>query len=192
MSNIKTIEWLGGFVRLIDQTKLPDKLEYVDIKSSNGMGMAIKDMLVRGAPAIGISGAFGVVLGAMEIANIKNKGQFLERLEIIGEKLKAVRPTAVNLMWAVDKQINFAKSLNSNDTGIIVKELTDNAIKMLGEDIQINKSIGKYGAEVVPKGAGILTHCNAGALATAGYGTALGVIRSAFEKDPTIKVSCCR
>jgi len=187
-SNIKTIEWQNGQVRLIDQTKLPYKLEYVDITSSNQMGEAIRDMIVRGAPAIGIAGAFGLVLGAMEIADFQDKMSFLSKLENIGDYLKSVRPTAVNLMWAIDKQLNFAKSLNHNNPADLIRELTQNAIRMHGEDIEINKKIGKYGAEVVPKGAGILTHCNAGALATVGYGTALGVIRAAFEKDPTVQV----
>ena len=187
-SKIKTIEWQNGQVRLIDQTKLPYEFEYVNIATSTQMGEAIRDMLVRGAPAIGIAGAFGLVLGAMEIADSQDKNSFLIKLEKIGEYLKSVRPTAVNLMWAIDKQLNFAKSLSHNNLADIIRELTKNAIKMHGEDIEINKNIGKFGAEVVPTGAGILTHCNAGALATVGYGTALGVIRAAFEKDPTIKV----
>ena len=110
-SKIKTIEWQNGQVRLIDQTKLPYKFEYVNITSSNQMGDAIRDMIVRGAPAIGIAGAFGLVLGAMEIVDSQDKKSFLAKLEKIGEYLKLVRPTAVNLMWAVDKQLNFAKSL---------------------------------------------------------------------------------
>lgn len=187
-SNVKTIEWLNGKVRLIDQTKLPYKTEYVDIETSKQMGDAIKDMIVRGAPAIGISGAFGLVLGAKEIDKNSSREGFIIKLVQIGTYLKSVRPTAVNLMWAVDRQLEFVKASNYNTSSEFIEGLTQNAIKMLNEDIEINKLIGKYGAEVVPKGAGILTHCNAGALATAGYGTALGVIRSAFEKDPSIKV----
>ena len=187
-SNIKTIEWLNDKVRLIDQTKLPYQTEYVDISTSKQMGDAIKDMIVRGAPAIGISGAFGVVLGAREISDKLDRDSFLFELDQTGSYLKSVRPTAVNLMWAVDRQLKFAKASNYNTPSEFISGLTQNAVKMLNEDIEINKLIGKYGSEVVPNSAGILTHCNAGALATAGYGTALGVIRSAFEKDPTIKV----
>jgi methylthioribose-1-phosphate isomerase len=187
-SNIKTIEWQGNYVRLIDQTKLPYEFKMVDIKSYEEMATAIKDMLIRGAPAIGIAGAFGIALGAREISDITNTSEFIQELEKIGDYLKSTRPTAVNLGWAVDRQINFAKSLNHKDSASLTIALTENAVKMLDEDIEINKKIGKNGAEVVPEGATILTHCNAGALATAGYGTALGVIRSAYEKDPTIRV----
>ena len=187
-SNVRTIEWNNGSVRLIDQTKLPYNLEMVDIKTYKEMGLAIKNMLVRGAPAIGIAGAFGLALGAQEISNITDKAQFMEKIEVIGEYLKSTRPTAVNLSWAIDRQLNYIKSLESNSVSSLVEALIENAIKMHDEDIEINKTIGKYGAQEVPEGATILTHCNAGALATAGYGTALGVIRAAYEKDPTIRV----
>ncbi|HBH18260.1 MAG TPA: S-methyl-5-thioribose-1-phosphate isomerase [Cyanobacteria bacterium UBA9579] len=187
-SNVKTIEWNEDHVTLIDQTQLPYNFETVDITDYQQMGTAIKDMLVRGAPAIGIAGAFGIALGAQELSHIDSKSEFFKRLEEIGDYLKSTRPTAVNLMWAVDRQLNFAKSVNSEDVSLITDALIENAIKMHDEDIEINKKIGKHGAELVPEGATILTHCNAGALATAGYGTALGVIRAAYEKDPTIRV----
>ena len=187
-SNVRTIEWHKNHVKLIDQTKLPYEFEIVEVKNSQDMGIAIKDMLVRGAPAIGVAGAFGIALGAMELSHINNKGDFIQGLEKIGEYLKSTRPTAVNLMWAVDRQLNFAKTLNSENINFIVSALIENAIKIHDEDIEINKKIGKNGAELVPEGATILTHCNAGALATAGYGTALGVVRAAYEKDPTIRV----
>ena len=187
-SKINTIEWIDNFARLIDQTKLPYNLEMVDIKTYKEMGMAIKDMLVRGAPAIGIAGAFGVALCAQELAGAGSRDEFISDLEKIAEYLKSTRPTAVNLSWAVDRQMNFVKSSSNDNVGALTDSLIDNAKKMHDEDIEINKKIGDYGAEVVPRGAGILTHCNAGALATAGYGTALGVIRSAYKKDPSIKV----
>lgn len=187
-SNIKTIEWNNNCVRLIDQTKLPHKFETVDIESSQEMGMAIKDMLVRGAPAIGVAGAFGIALGAKELSEITDKNKFIQELEKIGDYLKSTRPTAVNLSWAVDRQINFIKNSKLESVGLMTNTLINNAIKIHDEDIEINKNIGQNGAAIVPKGASILTHCNAGALATAGYGTALGVIRAAYEKDPTIQV----
>jgi methylthioribose-1-phosphate isomerase len=187
-SKVKTIEWNNGLVRLIDQTKLPYEVRMVDIKTYKEMGMAIKDMLVRGAPAIGIAGAFGVALGAQELGHITDKNDFFQQIKETGEYLISTRPTAVNLSWAVNRQLDFAESLKDKDVNTITKSLINNAIAMHDEDIEINKAIGKYGAEVVPKGATILTHCNAGALATAGYGTALGVIRAAYEKDPTIQV----
>ncbi|MCD7779264.1 MAG: S-methyl-5-thioribose-1-phosphate isomerase [Candidatus Gastranaerophilales bacterium] len=187
-STIKTIQWTNNISRMINQTVLPYKFETVDIKTAEEMYKAIKDMIVRGAPAIGIAGAHGVSLAALELSkNINDKNTFLEQLQKKAEYIKSSRPTAVNLMWAVDKQMKLALNTEGN-----IKEITEilieNGIKLENEDIEINKKIGDFGAEVVPKGAAILTHCNAGALATVGYGTALGVIRSAYAKDPSIKV----
>ncbi len=187
-SKIKTIEWVDNVSRMIDQTILPKEFKLVDVKTTEEMYRAIKDMIVRGAPAIGIAGAHGVSLAAIELAKtIKDRNEFLIKLKEKAEYLKSSRPTAVNLMWAVDKQMDLAaKTMGSVED--IKNALVENGIKLENEDIEINKKMGDYGAEVVPKGATILTHCNAGALATVGYGTALGVIRSAYAKDPTIKV----
>jgi methylthioribose-1-phosphate isomerase len=186
-SKIRPIEWTGSYVKLMDQTRIPYKYKTVDIKTYEEMATAIKEMVVRGAPAIGVSGAFGVALGAQSLINCQNKDIFIKKLEEIGKYLKQTRPTAVNLAWAVDIQVNLAKNTESS-TAEIIKTLEKNAVKMLEDDIKINKKIGEYGTNIVPKGATILTHCNAGALATAGYGTALGVVRSAFAKDNTIQV----
>lgn len=186
-SNIRPIAWTGNCVELLDQTLLPYEVKTVAITTYKATAAAIKTMIVRGAPAIGVTGAFGVALGAKEIANTENKTEFLKQLEEIGEYLKETRPTAVNLAWAVDIQLNSAKNSPENVKEII-KKLEENAVKMLEDDIEINKKIGEHGAEIVPKGATILTHCNAGALATAGHGTALGVVRSTFAKDNTIQV----
>ncbi len=174
---IKPIDWTGESVRMIDQTRLPYDYATVLINDYKEMALAIKNMIVRGAPAIGVAGAFGVALGAREAKDIKE-------LEKIGEYLKSQRPTAVNLMWAVDKQIEYARTLNDD----LFDKLVENALEILNDDIDRCKKIGDNGASIVPQGATILTHCNAGALATAGYGTALGVIRSAYAKDPAIKV----
>lgn len=187
-STIKTIEWRENCSKMINQTVLPKKLEYVEIKTIEEMYSAIKNMIVRGAPAIGIAGAHGVSLAAIEILKkTKEKKQFLNLLKEKSEYLKSARPTAVNLTWAIDKQLNLAFSIDGDITRIS-EELINNGIKLENEDIEINKKIGYYGAKIVPKNAGILTHCNAGALATVGYGTALGVIRSAYAKDSSIKV----
>ena len=187
-SKIKTIEWVENASRMIDQTILPYEFKTVDVKTAEEMYFAIKDMIVRGAPAIGIAGAHGVSLAAIELAKTTtDKTDFLKKLDEKAEYLKSSRPTAVNLMWAVDKQMELANSIQGNIEEI-KNALVENGIKLENEDIEINKKMGDYGAEVVPKGATILTHCNAGALATVGYGTALGVIRSAYAKDPTIKV----
>lgn len=187
-SKIKTIEWVKNCSRMIDQRLLPDKFKLVDVKDVKQMYVAIKDMIVRGAPAIGIAGAHGVSLAAIELSKkINNREEFLNKLNEKALYLKSSRPTAVNLSWAVDIQMNLAKSLDMSPKEI-TQRLVENGIKLENEDIEINKRMGDFGAEVVPKGATILTHCNAGALATVGYGTALGVIRSAYAKDPTIKV----
>lgn len=185
---IKSVEWKNNKVRMIDQLKIPHSFEFVDIETSEQMYHAIKDMIVRGAPAIGISGAHGVALGALELKAETDKKIFLQKLKEICEYLKSSRPTAVNLAWAVDKQFEIAQNSNSAQVNAVIEEIIANSIKLENEDIEINKKIGDFGAEIVPSGATILTHCNAGALATVGYGTALGVVRSAFAKDKTIKV----
>lgn len=187
-SKIRTIQWVNNVSRMVDQTLFPDKYEYVDIKTGDSMYDAIKTMIVRGAPAIGIAGAHGVVLYALELEKENlSIDEFKSRLLDKSDYLASSRPTAVNLMWAVNKQKDLIKNSNS-DIPTLIAELTNQAVKMENEDIEINKAIGRYGAEVVPKGATILTHCNAGALATVGYGTALGVVRSAYANDNTIQV----
>lgn len=187
-SKIKTIEWTGNCSKMVDQTLLPYEFKYINIESGQQMFDAIKTMIVRGAPAIGVAGAHGVVLYAQELASQNlNRNEFVQKLLEKANYIATARPTAVNLMWAVEKQKEVIKNSKSDITGI-VEELKNNGIKLEDEDIAINKKIGDYGAEVVPKGATILTHCNAGGLATVGYGTALGVVRSAFAKDNTIQV----
>lgn len=187
-SKIRTIQWINNVSRMVDQTKFPEEYVYVDIKTGDDMYDAIKTMIVRGAPAIGIAGAHGVVLYAQ---TLKNEGlsldEFKAKLTEKSDYLASSRPTAVNLMWAVEQQKELIKNCHS-DIETLIRDLTNQAIRMENEDIEINKSIGRYGAEVVPKGATILTHCNAGALATVGYGTALGVVRSAYANDNTIQV----
>lgn len=189
-SKIRTIEWVDGISRMVDQTKFPEEYIYVDITTGQDMYDAIKTMIVRGAPAIGLAGAHGVVLYAQEGKKVWNcssledfKSKLIERCDYLASS----RPTAVNLMWAVEKQKELINRCNS-DIDTLISDLTKQAVKMENEDIEINKSIGRYGATVVPKGATILTHCNAGALATVGYGTALGVVRSAYANDNTIQV----
>ena len=187
-SKIRTIEWIDTYSKMVDQTKFPDKYEYVNITTGQEMFDAIKTMIVRGAPAIGIAGAHGVVLYAQELEK-KNLPfeQFKKELLEKADYLVSSRPTAVNLYWAVEKQKEIIKS-STSDIVSLIDELKINGKKLELEDIEINKKIGDYGAMVVPKGATILTHCNAGALATVGYGTALGVVRSAYANDPTIQV----
>ena len=187
-SKIKTIEWVDTYSKMVDQTKFPDKYEYINITTGQEMFDAIKTMIVRGAPAIGIAGAHGVVLYAQELANQNlSLEEFKKQLLEKSDYIVSSRPTAVNLYWAVEQQKNIIKNTNKSIEDLI-DELKVNGKKIELEDIEINKKIGDYGALIVPKGATILTHCNAGALATGGYGTALGVVRSAFANDPSIQV----
>ncbi len=187
-SKIKTIQWVDNYSKMVDQTVLPYEFKYVNITDGQQMYDAIKTMIVRGAPAIGVAGAHGVVLYAQELAKENlSRDEFIKQLLQKADYMASSRPTAVNLMWAVEKQKNIIMNSTSDIKGI-VEELKQNGIKLEDEDIAINKKIGDFGAEVVPKGATILTHCNAGGLATVGYGTALGVVRSAFAKDNTIQV----
>ena len=186
----KTIAWIKeennfGFSRMIDQTLIPYEDKKVDIKTSKDMYDAIKTMIVRGAPAIGIAGAHGVVLGAIEN---KDSNNFIEETKKIAQFINSSRPTAVNLAWAIKEQLKILENNKNLSNKEIINLLIENAIKLENDDIEINKKIGDFGATIIPKGATIQTHCNAGALATVGYGTALGVVRSAFKNDPTIKV----
>ena len=188
----KTISWtktgeLNGFSRMIDQTLIPYECKFVDIKTTEEIYNAIKTMIVRGAPAIGIAGAHGVNLSALELKNLP-LDEFRKEVAKKAQYINSSRPTAVNLIWAINKQLEIVNDPKNTSVSEIIKLLIENSIKLEDEDIKINKKIGDFGATIVPKGATILTHCNAGALATVGYGTALGVVRSAFAKDPSIKV----
>ena len=188
-STIRTIQWMGDFSQLIDQTLLPYKFQKINIYSSDQMFLAIKNMIVRGAPAIGIAGAHGIVLSALELDPSLPFQEFKNLLLQKAQFFKSARPTAVNLMWAIDKQIQVINSSSISDNSSLIQELKNNAIFLENQDIIINQKIGELGASLIKKSsAGILTHCNAGALATVGYGTALGVIRSAFANDNSIKV----
>ena len=180
-SKIRTIEWIDTYSRMVDQTKFPEHFEYIDITTGQDMYNAIKTMIVRGAPAIGIAGAHGVILYAQELEkqNLPHN-DFIKQLLEKADYMASARPTAVNLMWAVEKQKEIIRN-STSDIKTLIEELKANGKKLELEDIEINKKIGDYGAT-------ILTHCNAGALATVGYGTALGVVRSAFAKDPSVQV----
>lgn len=189
-SKIKTVEWiktgdLKGVSRMVDQTLIPYEYKKVDIKTTEQMYNAIKTMIVRGAPAIGISGSHGAALCAIELLE-KKEQNFTEELKKGIEYINSSRPTAVNLSWALNEQLKIIDKGGTKED--ITHALIENAIKLENEDIEINKKIGDFGAQIVPKGATILTHCNAGALATVGYGTALGVVRSAYANDNTIQV----
>ena len=187
-SKIRPIYWENGISKMLDQTIIPYEYKYVDITSGQQMFDAIRTMIVRGAPAIGIAGAQGVVLYAIEGSKkISDISEFKNWLTEKADYMATSRPTAVNLMWACEEQKKIINEFHY-DIDELIQRLTDKAIEIELDDIERCKKIGDYGAEVVPKGATILTHCNAGALATGGYGTALGVVRSAYAKDSTIQV----
>ena len=187
-SKIRPITWENSMSKMLDQTIIPYEYKYVNITTGQGMFDAIKNMIVRGAPAIGIAGAQGIVLYAQEGRDkYNNINEFKNWLIEKADYMSTSRPTAVNLMWACNEQKEVIKN-STSDVGGLIRELTAKAIEIEKDDIERCIKIGEDGAEVVPKGATILTHCNAGALATGGYGTALGVVRSAYAKDNTIKV----
>jgi len=184
-SSLRTIEWKNNKVVMIDQTKLPNKLEFVEYDDYNQVADAIKTLVVRGAPAIGVSGAFGLALAVLQ-SKATTKDELISDLEKAKQILFETRPTAVNLGWGLEKIMNIAKS---GDLVEQIKELVINeAKKMADEDIQINKTMGKNGSVLFDNNDTIMTHCNAGALATVAYGTALGVIRATRESGKNIKV----
>jgi methylthioribose-1-phosphate isomerase len=183
-----TIDWTqDGAIRLIDQTRLPLEEVYVECRSVDEVARAIRSMQVRGAPAIGIAAAMGLALGARSI-QASTFASFYTALEDMGTRLMRTRPTAVNLAWAVRRILQRAQTVRDKPLRDIPAHLVAEATAMREGDIRTNRSIGKYGQELVPNPARILTHCNAGGLATAGYGTAVGVIRAAAEAGKRIKV----
>jgi len=182
-SQVYPVIWQKDQVLLIDQNRLPAEYNLVEISNSDDMALAIKTMSVRGAPAIGVAAAYGMYLGAREIET-ENREVFLTQLEKVAEKLGATRPTAVNLFWAIQRMLNTARR-TLGPVKYLQEVLLETAKNINLEDLQTCKSIGDKGLEVLPKTPEkltILTHCNAGALATAGYGTALGVVRSAWRE----------
>ena len=181
-----TLEWSDDRVIFIDQRRLPVEEVYVECRTHEEVYSAIKDMVVRGAPAIGASAAFGYVLGAMEFD--KKPEELAEHMEAVKNRLAESRPTAVNLFWALERMERLFAGLSSLNPEELIKALEREAIVISREDILTNRSIGKNGSAVVRDGDGILTHCNAGALATVDYGTALGVIRSAVEMGKRVRV----
>ncbi|MGD8241016.1 MAG: S-methyl-5-thioribose-1-phosphate isomerase, partial [Armatimonadota bacterium] len=184
-----TIEWVeGGVVRLIDQTRLPQSLVFEDCTNHEQIADAIRPLKIRGAPAIGCAAAFGLALCAYH-SNAGSVEQLLAELEAAREVLAATRPTAVNLFWALERTMAVAReTAKSGDVKQVVEALVAEAREVTEEDYGRCVAMGDYGAELIPEGANVLTHCNAGALATAGYGTALGVIRSAHLQGKGIHV----
>jgi methylthioribose-1-phosphate isomerase len=181
---VETIQWKDGAVVMIDQTRLPLQVEYVTCRTYQEVATAIRDMIIRGAPAIGVAAAMGVALGAMQAGESELDGQ----METICDTLAKTRPTAVNLFWAIDRMKRLYASLRGRSIAEIRERLVAEAQVVRAEDIAICRAIGGHGADLVPDHKTVLTHCNAGALATAGYGTALGVIRSAVAAGKQVDV----
>lgn len=180
--SIDPIRYSENKVLLIDQTRLPEALNWIEIERCEEMARAIKTMIVRGAPAIGVAAAYGMYLGAREIET-PERDAFLAQLEEVAQQLRQTRPTAVNLFWAIDRQLQTARE-TSLPVADIPTLLLETAQALQTEDVQTCRAIGDNGLKVLPaqpQQLTLLTHCNAGALATAGYGTALGVIRSAWR-----------
>ena len=185
MEGLKVIEWLGDRIRVIDQTRLPHEEVFLDLKDYREVAEAIKELRIRGAPDIGVAAAYGFALGARGIEASSTEG-LLAELRPVNETLSSSRPTAVNLFWALDRMNRVAE--RGQDADRIREELLAEARRIEAENDEANRRISEYGAALVEDGFTILTHCNAGSLATAAYGTALGVVRMAKEQGKTIRV----
>ena len=181
---IETLRWTAKGVEMIDQTRLPHVEEFVLCRNYKEVADAIQTMIIRGAPAIGVAAAMGVAIGAQQASDAGFEAEFEE----ICQTLAATRPTAVNLFWGIDRMKKLRQSLAGEALSVVREKLVAEAQLVHAEDIAINMRIGAHGAPLVPDGKTVLTHCNAGALATAGYGTALGVIRAAVEAGKKIDV----
>lgn len=175
---VETIQWTDAGVVMIDQTRLPREQVFVTCRTYQEVADAIRTMVIRGAPAIGVAAAMGVALGVQENADF----------ETVCDTLAQTRPTAVNLFWAIDRMRRLRASLNGASRDALVRGMVEEAQRIRLEDIAICRAIGSHGEALVPDGKTVLTHCNAGALATAGYGTALGVIRAAVDAGKKIDV----
>ena len=184
MSDFFTIEWQDGAVVMLDQRLLPTREVYRTYRDYRGVARAIKEMVIRGAPAIGVAAAMGIALGARQLKKIDRPEEFDRLCQVFA----ATRPTAVNLFWAIERMRAVYTRTRAQGRDALCAHLERAARKLRDEDIAANRRLGRYGTALIPQGATVLTHCNAGALATAGYGTALGVIRAAWEQGKKITV----
>jgi methylthioribose-1-phosphate isomerase len=183
---MRTIEWRDGKVVTIDQTKLPQETAFLEMRNVIEVAEAIKTMKIRGAPLLGAASAFALALVAYH-SKVEKKAELIDELQKAAEILKETRPTAVNLFWAIDRILSGVRGFSGNAKGLAAFVVGE-AQKIADEDVKANRLIGGHGAELIRDGDVVLTHCNAGALATVDYGTALGVIRTAWEQGKKIKV----
>jgi methylthioribose-1-phosphate isomerase len=184
---VKTIEWKDGKVVMLDQTKLPCELAFIECSDYRQVAEGIKNLSIRGAPAIGIAAAMGIALGAREI-KADNFHDFMNRLDPVFNVMLSTRPTAVNIRWAVDRVKTLLEGKRDKSVEGLKETLVKEATRILEEDIEINKAIGRWGAEFIRDGDTVLTHCNAGALATGGYGTATAPMLIAKGQGKQIQV----
>ena len=184
---IATVEWKDGAVRLLDQSRLPERVEFLDCRDYRTVAEAIRELRVRGAPAIGVAAAMGVALGAGAV-QASSPDDFAAAVWAICDELGKTRPTAVNLFWALERMKRTLAEHRALSVEECKRRLVEESQRILEEDIALNRAIGRHGAAVIQDGQTVLTHCNAGALATAGYGTALGVVRAAWEQGKNIRV----
>ena len=183
---MRTIEWRDGVVVTIDQTRLPNEEVFLELKSLQEVASAIKEMKVRGAPLIGVTAAYGLALAAYH-SKAKTRESILKELEASANVIRATRPTAVNLFWAVDRILKRAYE-TVGDHEAVKRAVIEEANRMADEDVEVNRRIGRNGSRLLKDGDTVLTHCNAGSLATVDYGTALAVIRSAWEEGKRVSV----
>ncbi len=184
---VPTVEWKDNQVRILDQSVLPEDVRFLDCTDYHDVAEAIRELKVRGAPAIGVTAALGIALGAKQYTQQDVKG-FHRHMDEVCVVLSATRPTAVNLFWAVDRMKRVLTGPPYKSVEDYQEDLLNEALVILEEDIRVNQTLGNYGAAIIKDGDNILTHCNAGSLATAGYGTALGVVRSAWEDGKRLRV----
>ncbi|MBW2617346.1 MAG: S-methyl-5-thioribose-1-phosphate isomerase [Deltaproteobacteria bacterium] len=182
-----TIGWDGEAVMMLDQRLLPEETKFLTLNSPTQVIQGIKEMAIRGAPAIGCAAALGLALGAAQIKT-SNRGEWEKKFEKLGQEMTGARPTAVNLAWAVRRMVRVVKDNPLAEAAELAALLRAESEKVLAEDVAANKALGRVGAAYLPERATVLTHCNAGALATGGYGTALGVVRAACEAGKKIEV----
>ena len=186
---MRTIEWKDGVVVIVDQTKLPNEVVWVEIKNSDDVASAINEMKLRGAPLIGVAVAYGLALTAFH-SKAEKREDLMKELMLSAEVLRKTRPTAVNLFWAIDRVMKMAQeTLGTKEA--LAEAVVAEAQRMADEDVMVNRKMGRYGSQLIEDGDIVLTHCNAGSLATVDYGTALGVVRAAIEEGKNVKVIAC-
>jgi methylthioribose-1-phosphate isomerase len=183
--HFKTIEWKGDRIRILDQRRLPNEIRYLDCRDASGVADAIRKMAIRGAPAIGVAAAMGIALAAGKVGS-RRPHIFREKMERVCREMAGTRPTAVNLFWAVNRMNGILREPLRVEE--VKAKLEETALRIFEEDIEVNRKIGENGKGLIRDGDGVLTHCNAGGLATAGYGTALGVIYAAWAEGKRFHV----